>query len=102
MQTEARVGERGAGEPLAHLSWQEFLQITEVAMLEANPEAAKNAYAFTTFQTAQQVVQEFQDTVLATLGRAEEAEAEAPARTPSPPQRRLPTRTGSAWPSTCR
>ncbi|MGQ4732658.1 hypothetical protein ACUN3E_34005 [Streptomyces sp. Ju416(a)] len=58
-------------------AWQEFLQITDVAMLEANPEAAKDAYAFTAFQTAQQVVQEFQDTALTMLGRTEEAEAEA-------------------------
>ncbi|CAL9676257.1 hypothetical protein SUDANB174_07712 (plasmid) [Streptomyces sp. enrichment culture] len=58
-------------------AWQEFLQITDVAMLEANPEAAKDAYAFTAFETARQAVQEFQATALAMLGRTQEAEAEA-------------------------
>ncbi|WP_240496436.1 hypothetical protein [Streptomyces torulosus] len=57
--------------------WQEFLQITDVAALEANPQAAEDAYAFAAFQTAQQAVQEYQDNALATLGRASEAEAEA-------------------------
>ncbi|WP_410540547.1 hypothetical protein [Streptomyces sp. KL2] len=58
-------------------AWQEFLQITDVAALEANPEAARDAYAFTALQTAQQAVQEYQDNALAMLGRTEEAEAEA-------------------------
>ncbi|MFB7171641.1 hypothetical protein ACFCYM_12560 [Streptomyces sp. NPDC056254] len=58
-------------------AWQEFLQITDVAALEANPEAAQDAYAFAALQTAQQAVQEYQDTALAMLGRTEEAEAEA-------------------------
>ncbi|MET9760029.1 hypothetical protein ABZ016_13385 [Streptomyces sp. NPDC006372] len=58
-------------------AWQEFLQITDVAALEANPEAAEDAYAFAAFQTAQQAVQEYQDNALAMLGRTEEAEAEA-------------------------
>ncbi|GGM19777.1 hypothetical protein GCM10010129_75120 [Streptomyces fumigatiscleroticus] len=58
-------------------AWQEFLQITDVAMLKADPEAAKDAYAFTAFQTAQQAAQEYQNTALAMLGRTEEAEAEA-------------------------
>ncbi|MDQ0904116.1 hypothetical protein QFZ22_000101 [Streptomyces canus] len=58
-------------------AWQEFLQITDVAMLEANPQAAEDAYAFAAFQTAQQAVQEYQDNALAMLGRTEEAEAEA-------------------------
>ncbi|WP_255306554.1 hypothetical protein [Streptomyces sp. Wb2n-11] len=58
-------------------AWQKFLQITDVAMLEANPQAAKDAYAFTAFQTAQQAVQEYQDNALEMLGRTEEAEAEA-------------------------
>lgn len=58
-------------------AWQEFLQITDVAMLEADPQAAKDAYAFTAFQTAQQAVQEHQDSALETLARTEEAEAEA-------------------------
>ncbi|MFJ8546292.1 hypothetical protein ACIRFH_30700 [Streptomyces sp. NPDC093586] len=58
-------------------AWQEFLQITDVAMLEADPEAARDAYAFTAFETARQAVQEFQTTALAMLGRTEEAEAEA-------------------------
>jgi hypothetical protein len=58
-------------------AWQEFLQITDVAMLEANPQAAEDAYAFAAFQTAQQAVQAYQDNALAMLGRTEEAEAEA-------------------------
>ncbi|URN10953.1 hypothetical protein LUW77_00170 [Streptomyces radiopugnans] len=60
-------------------AWQEFLQITDVAMPEANPGAARDAYAFTVLQTAQQAVQEYQDNALAMLGRTEEAEAEAEA-----------------------
>ncbi|MEV5644076.1 hypothetical protein AB0L67_28605 [Streptomyces flaveolus] len=58
-------------------AWEEFLQITDVAALEADPEAARDAYAFTAFETARQAVQEFQATALAMLGRTEEAEAEA-------------------------
>ncbi|MFE9637022.1 hypothetical protein [Streptomyces sp. NPDC006463] len=58
-------------------AWQEFLQITDVEALEADPEAAQDAYAFAALQTAQQAVQEHQDTALAMLGRTEEAEAEA-------------------------
>ncbi|MFL4909395.1 hypothetical protein ACJ6WF_40985 [Streptomyces sp. MMS24-I2-30] len=58
-------------------AWQEFLQITDIAALEANPEAAQEAYAFAALQTAQQAVQEHQDTALAMLGRTKEAEAEA-------------------------
>jgi DNA-binding MarR family transcriptional regulator len=58
-------------------AWQEFLQITDVAALEADPKAAEDAYAFAAFQTAQQAVQEYQDHALAMLGRTEEAESEA-------------------------
>ncbi|WP_237276629.1 hypothetical protein [Streptomyces caniscabiei] len=58
-------------------AWQEFLQITDVVALEANPEAAEDAYAFAAFQTAQLAVQEYQDNALVMLGRTEEAEAEA-------------------------
>ncbi|MFS0696912.1 hypothetical protein [Streptomyces nitrosporeus] len=58
-------------------AWQEFLEITDVATLEADPEAAADAYAYTAFQTAQQAVGEFQDNALAMLGQTEEAEAEA-------------------------
>ncbi|MFL9658713.1 hypothetical protein ACJ7VE_33955 [Streptomyces sp. PB17] len=58
-------------------AWQQFLQITDVAALEADPEAARDAYAFTAFDTARQAVQAFQTTALAMLGRTEEAEAEA-------------------------
>ncbi|MER7826955.1 hypothetical protein ABTX85_30845 [Streptomyces sp. NPDC096097] len=67
---------RAIGDSIA-AAWQEFLEITDVAALEANPEAAQDAYAFATLQTAQQAVQEQQDTALAMLGRTEEAEAEA-------------------------
>ncbi|MER0450130.1 hypothetical protein ABR738_37270 [Streptomyces sp. Edi4] len=73
----AVAGARTAiGESIA-AAWQEFLEITDVATLEADPEAAADAYAFTAFQTAQQAVGEFQDTALAMLGRTEQAEAEA-------------------------
>uniref|UniRef100_UPI003F499FFD hypothetical protein n=1 Tax=Streptomyces achromogenes TaxID=67255 RepID=UPI003F499FFD len=58
-------------------AWQEFLQITDVAALKADPEAARDAYAFTAFETARQAVPEFQATALAMLGRTAEAEAEA-------------------------
>ncbi|MGW5401379.1 hypothetical protein [Streptomyces sp. NPDC003952] len=58
-------------------AWQEFLEITDVATLEADPQAAADAYAFTTFQAAQQAVSEYQDDALAVLGRTQEAEAEA-------------------------
>ncbi|MEU4800479.1 hypothetical protein [Streptomyces sp. NPDC023327] len=58
-------------------AWQEFLQITDVAMLEANRQAAEDAHAFAAFQTTQQAVQEYQDNALAMLGRTEEAGAEA-------------------------
>ncbi|WP_331719973.1 hypothetical protein [Streptomyces sp. NBC_00147] len=58
-------------------AWQEFLQITDVAALEADPEAARDVYAFAALQTAQQAVREYQDNALAMLGRIEEAEAEA-------------------------
>nr|WP_260616969.1 hypothetical protein [Streptomyces sp. WAC05458] len=58
-------------------AWQEFLQITDVAALEADPEVARDAYAFTAFETARQAVQECQATALAMLGRTQEAEAEA-------------------------
>lgn len=58
-------------------AWREFLQITDVAMLEADPQAIEDAYGFTAFDTARQAVQEFQNTALEMLGRTEEAEAEA-------------------------
>ncbi|MFC8819034.1 hypothetical protein [Streptomyces rochei] len=58
-------------------AWQEFLQITDVAALEADPEVARDAYAFTAFETARQAVQECQATALEMLGRTQEAEAEA-------------------------
>ncbi|MFJ9931385.1 hypothetical protein ACIRU5_35875 [Streptomyces misionensis] len=58
-------------------AWQEFLQITDVAALGADPGAARDAYAFTAFETARQAVQEFQDSALAMLGRTQEAGVEA-------------------------
>ncbi|MEV5887423.1 hypothetical protein AB0L74_33075 [Streptomyces sp. NPDC052020] len=100
-------------------AWQEVLQITDVAALEADPEAAEDAYAFAAFQTAQQSVQEHHDHALTMLGRTEEAEAEArraykPSRTAPGSsttrtaqtssrrrRRRPPTRPGSAPRSTC-
>nr|WP_239085330.1 hypothetical protein [Streptomyces halstedii] len=70
-------------------AWREFLEITDVAALEADPEAAADAYAYTAFQSAQQAVGEFQDNALAMLGRTEEAEAEA--------QRAYKTEQGRHW-----
>ncbi|MFE0580211.1 hypothetical protein [Streptomyces sp. NPDC058874] len=70
-------------------AWEEFLEITDVAALEADPEAAQDTYAFAALQTAQQAVQEHQDTALAMLGRTEEAEAEA--------QRAYRTEQGRHW-----
>ncbi|MET9986194.1 hypothetical protein ABZ176_28755 [Streptomyces rochei] len=58
-------------------AWEEFLQITDVAALEVDPEVARDAYAFTAFETARQAVQECQATALAMLGQTQEAEAEA-------------------------
>ncbi|MFF3489186.1 hypothetical protein ACFYXC_39000 [Streptomyces sp. NPDC002701] len=48
-----------------------------MATLEADPQAAADAYAFTAFQVAQQAVGAYQDDALALLGRTAEAEAEA-------------------------
>ncbi|MEO3978060.1 hypothetical protein [Streptomyces sp. CAU 1734] len=73
----AVAGARTAIGARSAAAWQEFLQITDVATLEANPQAAEDAYAFTAFQAAQQAVGEYQDDALAMLGRAQEAEAEA-------------------------
>ncbi|WP_172387205.1 hypothetical protein [Streptomyces sp. MNP-20] len=53
------------------------LRIADVAVREADPQAAADAYAFTAFQVAQQAVQEYQGTALVVLGRAGEADAEA-------------------------
>ncbi|WP_331726482.1 hypothetical protein [Streptomyces uncialis] len=58
-------------------AWQEFLEITDVATLEADPQAAADAYAFTAFQAAQQAVGTYQDKALAMLRRTQEAETEA-------------------------
>ncbi|WP_344084355.1 hypothetical protein [Streptomyces stramineus] len=82
-QARAAIGDSVAA------AWREFLQITDVAALEADPEAAQDAYAFAALQTAQQAVQEYQDTALVMLGRTEEAEAEA--------QRAYKTEQGRHW-----
>jgi hypothetical protein len=58
-------------------AWEEFLQITDVALLEANPAAAEDAYAFAARDSARQAVQEYRDDALMMLSRTEEAEAEA-------------------------
>ncbi|MEV6123057.1 hypothetical protein AB0M23_21490 [Streptomyces sp. NPDC052077] len=73
----AVAGARTAIEDSTAAAWQEFLQITDVATLEADPQAAADAYAFTAFQAAQQAVGAHQDDALAALGRTAEAEAEA-------------------------
>ncbi len=49
----------------------------DVAALEADPQAAADAYAFTAFQAAQQAVGAYHAAALAVLGRTQEAEAEA-------------------------
>ncbi|MFK0016216.1 hypothetical protein [Streptomyces sp. NPDC091027] len=84
----AAVVRTAIGDSIA-CTWQEFLQITDVAALEADPEAAQDAYAFGALQTAQQAVQECRDTAMAKLGRTEEAEAEA--------QRAYTTEQGRHW-----
>lgn len=68
---------RTAIEDSTAAAWQEFLEITDVATLEADPQATADAYAFTAFQSAQQAVGTYQDDVLAVLRRTPEAEAEA-------------------------
>ncbi|MFE6630292.1 hypothetical protein ACFVNB_24055 [Streptomyces rochei] len=73
----AVAGARTAIEDSTAAAWQEFLEITDVATLEADPQAAADAYAFTAFQVAQQAVSEYQDDAQAMLGRTAEAEAEA-------------------------
>ncbi|WP_395100678.1 hypothetical protein [Streptomyces noursei] len=73
----AVAGARTAIEDSTAAAWQEFLQITDGAASEADPQAAADAYAFTAFQVAQQAVGEYQDDALVVLGRAQEAEAEA-------------------------
>ncbi|MGW1328180.1 hypothetical protein ACWD64_37330 [Streptomyces antibioticus] len=73
----AVAGARTAIEDSTAAAWQEFLQITDVATLEADPQAAADAYAFTAYQAAQQAVGAHQDDALAVLGRTPEAEAEA-------------------------
>lgn len=73
----AVAGARTAIEDSTATAWQEFLQITDVATLEADPQAATDAYAFTAFQAAQLAVGAYQDDALAVLRRTPEAEAEA-------------------------
>ncbi|WP_240799875.1 hypothetical protein [Streptomyces sp. A1277] len=73
----AVAGARAAIEDSTAAAWQEFLQITDVSTLEADPQAAADASAFTAFQAAQQAVGEYQDDALAALGSTPEAEAEA-------------------------
>ncbi|MHB0895771.1 hypothetical protein [Streptomyces sundarbansensis] len=68
---------RTAIEDSTAAAWQEFLEITDVATLEADPQATADAYAFTAFQSAQQAVGTYRDDVLAVLRRTPEAEAEA-------------------------
>ncbi|MFG3042816.1 hypothetical protein ACGFYZ_38545 [Streptomyces sp. NPDC048330] len=73
----AVAGARTAIEDSTAAAWQEFLQITDATALEADPQAAADAYAFTAFQAAQQAVGTYQDDALAALGSTPEAEAEA-------------------------
>ncbi|MFI5905233.1 hypothetical protein [Streptomyces cyaneofuscatus] len=73
----AVAGARTAIEDSTAAAWQEFLQITDVATLEADPQAAADAYAFTAFQAVQLAVGAYQDDALAVLRRTPEAETEA-------------------------
>ncbi|WP_274919465.1 hypothetical protein [Streptomyces sp. WZ-12] len=73
----AVAGARTAIEDGTAAAWQEFLQITDVATLKADPQGAADAYAYTAFHTAQQAVGEYQDDALAVLRGTPEAEAEA-------------------------
>ncbi|MFJ9975151.1 hypothetical protein [Streptomyces sp. NPDC090621] len=73
----AVAGARAAIGDSTAAAWQEFLEITDVATLEVDPQAAADVYAFTAFQVAQQAVGEYQDNALAVLSRTGEAEAEA-------------------------
>ncbi|MFC9176741.1 hypothetical protein [Streptomyces sp. NPDC057107] len=73
----AVAGARAAIEDITAAGWQEFLQITDVATLEADPQAAADAYAFTAFQAGQLAVGAYQDDALAVLRRTSEAEVEA-------------------------
>ncbi|MGW5070202.1 hypothetical protein ACWEQJ_29590 [Streptomyces cyaneofuscatus] len=73
----AVTGARTAIEDCTAAAWQEFLQITDVATLEADPQATADAYVFTAFHTAQQTVGEFREDALAMLRGTPEAEAEA-------------------------
>ncbi|MGW4359467.1 hypothetical protein ACWEKU_12005 [Streptomyces californicus] len=68
---------RTAIEDSTAAGWREFLQITDVATLEADPQATADAYAFTAFQAAQQAVGAYQDDALAVLRRTPEAGTEA-------------------------
>lgn len=72
----AVAGARTSIEDSTAAAWQEFLQVTDVATLEADPQAAADAYAFTAFQAAQLAVGAYQDDALAVLRRTPEAEAE--------------------------
>ncbi|MEU5403614.1 hypothetical protein ABZ348_30485 [Streptomyces sp. NPDC005963] len=73
----ALAGARTAIGNATAAEWQEFLRITDVATLEADPQGAADAYAFTAFQTAQQAVGEHRENALTMLRGTPEAEAEA-------------------------
>ncbi|MFE3865972.1 hypothetical protein ACFXPT_36980 [Streptomyces goshikiensis] len=73
----AVAGARTAIEDSTAAAWQEFLQITDVATLEADPQAAADAHVFTAFHSAQQAVGEYHENALAMLRGTQEAEAEA-------------------------
>ncbi|MER6917078.1 hypothetical protein ABT354_36020 [Streptomyces sp. NPDC000594] len=70
-QARTAIGDRSTA------AWQEFLQITDVTTLEADPQAAEDAYAFTVFQATQQAVGAYRETALEMLRRTQKAEAEA-------------------------
>ncbi|MFG2977707.1 hypothetical protein ACGFYY_32545 [Streptomyces sp. NPDC048331] len=73
----AGAGARTAIKHSTAAAWQEFLQITDVATLEADPQAAADAYVFTAFHSAQQALGEYHESALAMLRGTPEAEAEA-------------------------
>ncbi|MFJ6785597.1 hypothetical protein [Streptomyces yangpuensis] len=73
----AVAGARTAIGDATAAAWQEFLEITDVATLEADPQAAADAHVFTAFHSAQQAVGEYHENALAMLRGTQEAEAEA-------------------------
>ncbi|MFD4766255.1 hypothetical protein [Streptomyces niveus] len=74
---EAASGEARTGiERAIARDWQEFLQITNPADLEADPVTDEIARAFSAFQTARWEAGEYEQCALSRLGHSAEAQAE--------------------------